>query len=88
MRYTVAWTGGEQDRLLEFWLAATDRKAVTRAADRIDHDLATHPDAGNRVTRRLYELRVAPLAVAYFISHADRRVDVIGVRLLTDAELE
>lgn len=39
-RYTVVWVEGAERELANLWLDATDRRAVTDAADEIDRALA------------------------------------------------
>ncbi len=43
MRFTVTWHPSATDELTEIWLRATDRAAVTGAADTVDRLLAEDP---------------------------------------------
>jgi hypothetical protein len=66
--------------LAELWVQATDRQAITQAANAIEVHLQRHPDtcgesrAGNR--RLLIE---PPLAVLYTVRAQDRKVTVLDV---------
>lgn len=40
-RYTVVWVQSAEDELVEAWLAAEDRNAVTSATHVIDQELGT-----------------------------------------------
>lgn len=89
MTYTVIWLREEEDRLLEFWMNASDRAAITSAAHQLDSHLKRQPRSqAVEITPRVYELKAPPLAVAYLIKEDDRIVKVIGVRLLPDAPSE
>jgi hypothetical protein len=43
MRYTVVWEEPALDELAVIWLQATDRSAVSAAADQVDRILCTDP---------------------------------------------
>ncbi len=82
-RFTVVWYPFPEDELLRLWLAATDRQAITDAANEIDRQLATAPDTiGNAVRDDLRELVVNPLRVLYQISEPDRLVKVTHIALV------
>jgi hypothetical protein len=76
MRYTVVWTPDAQDQLTTVWLQATDRRAVTQAAHRVDPLLQTDPDSrgvdfyGDRL------LVVPPLRVMFVVQSDTRTVEV------------
>jgi hypothetical protein len=83
MSYTVVWKGPAKARLAEIWMTATDRAAVTRAADEIDARLRHAPL--NTGESREAEHRIAfvrPLLVEYTVSEADRLVSIAHVRLM------
>ena len=40
-RFTVVWEDGTENQLAEFWNDALNRREVSKAADQIDHELAT-----------------------------------------------
>jgi hypothetical protein len=70
MRFTVVWSPVALGQLADAWVQATDRDAVTRAADEIDRTLRTDPDQqglefyGDRL------LEILPLR-AVFTVHPD-----------------
>jgi len=67
-RYTVAWVQDAQNQLAEIWIAATDRQAVTDAANEIDRELGG--DAASKgvpVSDGLRGLEVAPLRVLFSV---------------------
>ena len=82
MSHTVDWSRRSQDELADLWTNATNRGAVTAAADEIDRLLARDPlgvgesrDGGNRI---LFE---PPLAVLYRVDGRRRRVVVVAAGL-------
>jgi mRNA-degrading endonuclease RelE of RelBE toxin-antitoxin system len=80
VRYTVTWKPEAERRLAELWLNATDRTAITRAANEIDRRLQTNPDQEGESRsdgRRL--LLVKPLAVIFEVVPDDRIVYVLTV---------
>ena len=83
-RYTVTWLKGAQGHLAQIWVDATDRQAVTEAANAIDRLLAVDPTAqGEEVSEGLRRLSVPPLHVLFSVREPDRLVEVATVR--TDA---
>lgn len=76
MNYTVTWTPSAQDQLAAIWLAASDRQAVTNAANAIDQELRTdaHLKGTPYGTRRLFD--VPPLVVSYRVDPGDCMVTV------------
>jgi hypothetical protein len=80
IRYTVVWHAEAQDRLVQIWLTAPDRKAVTSAADAIDAILAWDaPLKGTFVEGGLSELLIPPLRVLFGVSEPDRIVRIVNV---------
>lgn len=77
MRYTVCWRPTAERKLNEIWNEATDKSAVSQAADAIESELQSRAaTAGESRGDEARFLSVAPLAV-YFDVHADdRTVDV------------
>ena len=79
MRYTVVWSVAARNQLIDLWLAAADRAAVTRASHQIDRILGTDPDLqgvpyfGNRL------LTVPPLRVLVVVRPLDRIAEVVEV---------
>jgi hypothetical protein len=83
MRYTVVWSQSAHARLAELWLASSDRRALTIAADEIDRRLARDPlrDSIAQGTRtRAIEL--PPLLVLFTIDDGDMKVLVERVHEL------
>lgn len=80
MSYTVDWSRRAQDELADLWTNATDRGAITAAADEIDRLLSRDPlgqgesRSGNR--RILFE---PPLSALYRVDPKRRVVSVITV---------
>jgi hypothetical protein len=80
MSYTVVWKEIAEERLVEIWIAASDRQAVTEAANAIDSLLKQDPEQqGESRGDSLRILFVAPLAVHYEIRPLDRIVQVLRV---------
>jgi hypothetical protein len=50
-RYTVVWYPFPEGELLRLWLAASDKLAVTGAANAIDRQLAIDPDTMGNIVR-------------------------------------
>lgn len=79
MHYTVTWHPQAQDELARIWLEAVDRQAVTDAANEIDRQLTTSPEAkgvefyGDRL------FVAAPLAVTFMVSSDDCLVQILQV---------
>lgn len=77
MTYTVVWKPGAERALAELWMEATDRKAVTDAADAIDALLHVGPlDVGESRGQGGRILVVRPVAVYYDVAEDDRLVAV------------
>jgi plasmid stabilization system protein ParE len=80
MSYAVDWSQRAQDELADLWTNATDRNAVTAAADEVERLLSRDPlgqgesRSGNR--RILFE---PPLSVLYRVDPKRRTVTVITV---------
>ena len=80
MKFTVVGKPNAVDALASIWMAATDRKAVTDAANRIDHLLGTLPsDVGESRVANIRFLNESPLAIYYDVFEDDRRVAVWAV---------
>jgi len=80
MNWMVSWLPMAEQTLIDLWINAPDRQAVTAAADQIDHDLEHHPlqagesrDGGTRIHI------VPPLAVLYDVDPANKTVTVWAV---------
>jgi plasmid stabilization system protein ParE len=80
MNFDVWWIPAAENQLAEIWMAATDRNAVTQAADRIDTALAADPlGVGESWPDRYRVLIDMPLVVYYEVSEPDQRVRVLRV---------
>lgn len=80
MRYTVIWKPDAEDELALIWTNATDRDAVTQAADTIDQMLEIEP--GSKGESRPGGRRIAfiePLAVIFRVYKKTRKVSVLHV---------
>lgn len=82
-RYTVVWHVDAQAQLAKLWLDATDRQAVTQAADAVDVILALDaPTKGIAVEGDLQELILPPLQLLFGVSEPDRIVKIVNVDVL------
>jgi hypothetical protein len=80
-RFTVVWWQFAKSTLAGLWLEATDKAAVSRAANEIDQRLAADPKSSAEDRHEeLYRLTVEPLTVQFTIDDLDRRVSVWTVR--------
>jgi hypothetical protein len=80
MSYTVIWKESAEEMLAEIWMAATDRQAVTEAANTIDSLLKQDPkQQGESRGDRFRIMLVSPLAVHYEVREMDRMVHVLKV---------
>lgn len=80
MKYMVTWLSSALNDLADIWNHASDRQAVTEAANRIEHALQRDPD---RLGQPYYGIRRiytdAPLTVVFTPYPDDCRVFVIQV---------
>ena len=80
MRYTVCWRLTAERTLNEIWNEATDKSAVSQAADAIESELQSRADsAGESRGDEARFLTVAPLAIYFDVHEDDRTVDVWSV---------
>jgi plasmid stabilization system protein ParE len=79
MRYTVVWSVAAQNELARIWLQASDRQAVTKAANRIDAILAVSPETKGEEFYRDRLIVDPPLHVVFAVSPDDRRVEVLHI---------
>lgn len=80
--FEVEYSCDAEDDLADFWFAAPDRAAVTRAEKIIFDKLQADPFSNGRiVAEALYRIVEAPLAMYYTINADDRRVVVERIRL-------
>ena len=79
-RYTVVWVQSAEDELVEVWLAAEDRNAVTRATHVIDQELGSDASSkGEEISEGLRSLNVPPLRAIFTVSTKDRLAEVVRV---------
>ena len=80
MKWTVVYRPAAADELAAIWLKATDRNAITVAANAIDLRLQEDPmtagESRGEHSRILIEL---PLAVFFDVLEQDRIVSIWGV---------
>jgi hypothetical protein len=79
MRFNVTWRLDQKQKLVRIWLAASDRRAVSRSADRIEELLADNPVFSGTEFYGDLMLAVPPIGVIYKISIEDRIVEVVYV---------
>lgn len=81
MKYDVAWGPRAEAMLAAAWLAAPDRAAVTRAASRLDAQLAVDPlHLGESRTYSVHRIAFdPPLGIEFEVVEDDKRVIVQGV---------
>lgn len=80
MRYRVRWSRAAEDELTRIWLRATNRAAITAAAQSIDARLAAN--ASNEGESRPHGLRIifaSPLAATYRVNTNTGEVYVANV---------
>jgi plasmid stabilization system protein ParE len=82
VKWTVVWLPEAQDDLARLWLAATDQKAITQAADWIDKALRQKADKIGIQSLDGRFLEKSPLSVAYDIRPDDCLVRVLQVVLI------
>lgn len=80
MKFTVVWKPSAETKLAEIWTDATDRQAVSSAANSIDSLLGVSPhEVGESRESNTRILTVPPLSVYYDVYDEDRRVSVWAV---------
>ena len=80
MIFTVVWLPNSENRLAEIWNGASDRQAVSDAADWLDRALRTDPLKKVTPVDALFFLRREPLIVLSEIHIDDRMVRIIDVQ--------
>lgn len=79
-RYTVIWVQSAEDELMEIWLAATGKAAVTSAADALDQKLSADASTlGVDVAEGLRGAFLHPIKILFTVSEEDRMVEVLRV---------
>lgn len=80
MRYTVVWRPTAELALADIWTSASDRRAVTEAANSIDALLRSTPlEVGESRLENTRILIVRPLSVYYDVHESDALVAVWAV---------
>jgi hypothetical protein len=79
MRYTVGWLPSAEVELARIWIAATDRQAVSRAADQIEILLRISSQARGGDEEGIRSFSFLPLAVIFEVSPDDRKVTILEV---------
>lgn len=81
MKFTVVWKPAAERQLADIWLEATDRNSVTAATEALESALSTRPDdVGESRPLDCRIAFVAPLALTFRVTVADRLVEVVSVR--------
>jgi hypothetical protein len=82
IRYTVLWRNEAESQLAEIWCDATNRAAISAAADQIDNDLGLDAhEKGDPSLHGARSLSYGPIVVDFRVDEGDRKVLVEGVRL-------
>jgi hypothetical protein len=80
MKFTVVWTPLAESQLAALWLSATDRAAITAAADQIDRMLSWNAHLhGESRSGKLRIAVVEPLGVEFEAIPDDRMVRILAV---------
>lgn len=80
MKYTVVWKPSAEAELARLWADATDRAALSAAADSVDGLLARDPEVrGESRQGSARIIVVQPLVVAFDVREDDRLVSVLSV---------
>ncbi len=80
IRYTVVWHDEAQNQLAEIWINASDREAVTLAANATDRHLANDAESkGTKIEGDLRQLVVPPLRLLFSVSEPDRLARILDV---------
>ena len=82
-RYTVVWVESAQNELTDLWIVDPNRRAITAAADAIDHELAIDAATkGIKLSEGLRALFSPPLRVLFTVREEDHIAEVLRVKLL------
>ena len=78
--WQVIWSREALRQLAAMWLAATDRREITRAQHRIDKTLARDPmSGGQELSECLWKIHDPPLLAFYEINDVHKAVRVTDV---------
>jgi hypothetical protein len=83
MIYTVVWVPSAEARLIQLYLQASDRQAVTDSANRIDDEVKVDPDRKGIPFGNFNAYYDDPLAVLYEVDPGDCMVRVLVVKRIT-----
>ena len=80
MKYTVVWTDAAQDELADIWIQASDRRAVTTAANEVDRELNIDAHLkGQALGGSRRALHIPPLLISFEVSPDDCLATVLKV---------
>jgi plasmid stabilization system protein ParE len=79
MKYTVVWRPSAEDQLAEIWMQASDRQAVTDAANSIERTLRNSPETKGVEFYGDWMIVEEPLTVVFAVYPDDCRVDILHV---------
>lgn len=83
IRYTVVWPKSVRDELADIWIEASNRNAVTAAANEIDVQLLRNAlTKGLELHEGLRALFVPPLRVVFTVNEDDLIVEVLRITRL------
>ena len=81
--YRVVTTKHAKDQLIEIWLSASDRGAVTQAQHRIETTLSHSPrHPGSELSEGLWRIAAQPLVAYYTIDDVRAVVKIVGIKRL------
>jgi hypothetical protein len=88
MKFTVVSLPSVDDQQIELWLSASDRKAVSDAANWIERQLKNDPLTMVTAVDDVYFIRRNPPVALCRISVDDRLVTIIDIRRVDDNKPE
>jgi mRNA-degrading endonuclease RelE of RelBE toxin-antitoxin system len=81
--YTVTWSRRAEAELARLWLATEKRELLAQAADTLDRRLSHDPYHDSYlVTSLLRETTAMNLVILFTILEQDRRILVVGLRVI------
>lgn len=85
IRFTVVWLREALEDLAAIWTSATNRAAVTTAANLVDVHLRVNPLLeGEELSEGLRILELPPIRVIFAVREDDRTVEVYRVLTLDE----
>jgi len=85
MKYTVVWKPSAEAELASLWNAATDRAALSSAANTAERLLKYDPHSqGESRSSATRLMMIEPLAIRFSISDPDGLVEVLSVHSLRE----